>query len=44
MKARDYITLKKQLEVLREVALDYGGRTIDNIIQQIEMRLKEEER
>lgn len=34
-------TLQTQLQVLREVSETYSGKTIDNIICQIEMRLKE---
>ena len=33
--------LQNQLQVLQEVAEIYGGKTIDNIISQIEMRIKE---
>lgn len=33
--------LTSQLEVLRQVAKDYQGRTIDNIIQQMEELEKE---
>lgn len=36
--------LQNQLQVLQEVAEIYGGKTIDNIICQIEMRLKELEK
>jgi len=32
--------LKATLSVLREVSKEYSGRTIDNIIQQIESRIK----
>ena len=34
-------TLQAQLQVLQEVSKTYSGKTIDNIICQIEMRLKE---
>lgn len=37
----DYIRLTAQIAVLKEVALDYPGKTIDNIIQQMESRRKE---
>ena len=33
--------LQKQLDVLREVAEEYQGKTIENVIAQIEVRLKE---
>lgn len=38
---RDLTTLQKQLSVLKEVAEEYPGKTIGNIIVQIEARLKE---
>ena len=34
-------TLQMQLSVLREVAEEYPGKTIENVIVQIEARLKE---
>jgi len=37
----DYTRLTAQLAVLKEVAMDYPGKTIDNIIQQMESRRKE---
>ena len=33
--------LQKQLDVLREVAEEYPGKTIENVIVQLETRLKE---
>ena len=33
--------LTLQLAILKEVTIDYQGKTIDNIIQQIEARLDE---
>lgn len=33
--------IQSQLKVLQEVAEIYGGKTIDNIIWQLQMRLKE---
>lgn len=33
--------LTSQLAILREIAEDYQGKTIDNIIQQMEARLDE---
>ena len=38
---RDLTSLQKQLSVLKEVAEEYPGRTIENIIVQLEARLKE---
>lgn len=38
-----YILLKAQLAVLREVVTEYGGKTIENIIQQMDARVKETE-
>jgi hypothetical protein len=32
--------LRTQLKVLRSVAVDYSGRTIENIITNIESRIK----
>ena len=37
----DYIRLTAQIAVLKEIALDYSGKTIDNIIQQLEAIKKE---
>lgn len=39
----EYILLKAQLAVLKEVAMEYGGKTIDNVIQQMDARVKETE-
>lgn len=41
MTQAEYIRLKAQVAVLKEVAEEYSGKTIDNIIVQIEARLKE---
>lgn len=41
MKQADYIKLTAQIAVLKEIALDYCGKTIDNIIQQLEAIKKE---
>ena len=41
MTQAEYIRLKAQAAVLREVAEEYPGKTIENIIVQIEARLKE---
>ncbi len=35
----DRFRLTSQLAILQEVAIDYQGKTIDNIIQQMEARL-----
>ena len=37
----DYIRLTAQIVVLEEIAVDYSGKTIDNIIQQLEAIKKE---
>ena len=44
MTQAEYIRLKAQLSVLKEIALDYSGKTIDNIIQQMGSRVKEVEK
>ena len=41
MKQADYIRLTAQIAVLKEIAVDYNGKTIDNIIQQLEAIKKE---
>lgn len=41
MTVRDYIRLKAQVAVLKEIAMDYPGKTIENVIVQLESRLKE---
>lgn len=37
----DRFKLTSQLAILKEVTIDYQGKTIDNIIQQMEARLDE---
>ena len=39
MTVRDRIKITDQIAILKEIALEYNGKTIDNIIQQLEMRL-----
>lgn len=39
MTAVDKLTITAQIAVLKEIALDYKGKTIDNVIQQLELRL-----
>ena len=39
MTAADKIKIMDQIATLKEIAIDYNGKTIDNIIQQLEMRL-----
>ena len=39
--AKELVRIKEQLAVLKDVALEYSGKTIDNIIQQMEARVKE---
>lgn len=41
MKQADYIRLTAQIAVLKEIAADYSGKTIGNIIQQLEAIKKE---
>lgn len=36
MKQADYIRLTAHISVLKEIAVDYSGKTIDNIIQKLE--------
>lgn len=43
MKQADYIRLTAQIAVLKEISADYSGKTIDNIIQQLEAIKKEVE-
>ena len=38
---RDRIKITAQIEVLKEIAIDYKGKTIDNIIQQLELILED---
>ena len=35
----DRIKITAQIAVLNEIALEYNGKTIDNVIHQLEMRL-----
>lgn len=39
MKVRDRIKISAQIEVLEDITVEYKGKTIDNIIQQLEARL-----
>ena len=41
MTAADRIKITAQIAILKEIALEYNGKTIDNIIQQLEMRLSD---
>lgn len=41
MTAREYIRLLAQVAVLKEIAMDYPVKTIENVIVQLETRLKE---
>lgn len=36
MTAGEYVRLNAKIAVLKEIAIDYSGKTIDNIIQQLE--------
>lgn len=39
MTAGDKINIMAQIATLKKIAIDYKGKTIDNIIQQLELRL-----
>ena len=39
LKVRDRIKIAAQIEVLEDIVVDYSGKTIDNVIQQLEARL-----
>ena len=39
MTAADRIKIMAQIATLKEIALEYNGKTIDNVIQQLELRL-----
>ena len=39
--AADRIKIMAQIATLKEIAIDYNGKTIDNVIQQLEMRLED---
>lgn len=39
LKVRDRIKITAQIEVLEDIVVEYKGKTIDNIIQQLEARL-----
>lgn len=41
MTVPDRLRLTLQLAILKEITIDYQGKTIDNIIQQMEARLDE---
>ena len=41
MTTSEYTRLEAQIAVLREVAEDYPGKTVENIIAQLEARRKE---
>lgn len=36
---REKLKIAAQIEVLEDIAVEYKGKTIDNIIQQLEARL-----
>ena len=44
MTKSEYEAICGHIEVLRQVAHEYGGRTIENIITQLESRIKEYEK
>ena len=39
MTVANRIKITDQIAILKEIALDYKGKTIDNVIQQLELRL-----
>ena len=41
MTAADRIKITGQIATLKEIAIDYKGKTIENIIQQLELRLED---
>ena len=41
MKVSEYTSIVAQIAVLKEIAAEYPGRTIENIIVQMEARQKE---
>lgn len=43
MTVAEYTRLTAQMAVLKEIAMEYSGKTIDNIIVQMEARKKEVE-
>ena len=43
MTIREHILLNAQIAVLKEIAMEYRGKTIENIIQQMESRLRHAE-
>lgn len=36
MTVGEYARLNAKIAALKEIAIDYGGKTIDNVIQQLE--------
>lgn len=41
MTVGEYVRLNAKIAVLKEIAIDYSGKTIDNVIQQLEAVRKE---
>ena len=41
MTVGEYVRLNAKIAVLKEIAIDYSGETIDNVIQQLEAIKKE---
>ena len=41
MTEADRIKITAQIAVFKDIAIDYKGKTIDNIIQQLELRLED---
>lgn len=40
----EYIKLNAQITILREIVVEYQGKTIENIIQQMGARVKDAEK
>ena len=41
MTVGDRIKIEAKIKVLKDIALEYNGKTIDKIIQQLELRLED---
>lgn len=41
MTVADRIKITAQIAILKEIAIDYKGKTIDNVIQQLELILED---
>lgn len=41
MTQEEYIQVKEHLKILKEIMKTFSGRTIDNVVMNLEQRLKE---